>query len=256
LLTYAISWTCWILVILISPITGLTLGLEIVVYAGLFGPAISAFVVNALEGGKPAVKELISRITKWRVGFWWLLVSLFVPIGLYLCAGLTYFLITGNSLEVSTSNLLDVLLLFLYSLFLSGGLEEPGWRGFALPRLQKKLSATKATLVLAFLWVFWHLPLFGLPGYVVSGGSIIGLVLLGIPVAFIFSWIYNNTNSVLLSIIVHAMINFLADFLLPPATDQLFGLLYLAFLWVVAILLVGIYGGATLTKHPQTRQLK
>ena len=216
----------------------------------MFGPAISAFVVSALEGGKSGIRELVGRITKWRVGFWWFLASLLVPIGLYLCAGLINFLMSGNILEISTSNVSESFFLFLYSLFLSGGLEEPGWRGFALPKLQENLNATKATLVLAVLWVFWHLPLFGLPGYAVSGGSFIGLVLLSIPVAFIFTWIYNNTNSVLLCIIVHTMINFLADFLLPPASDQLFGLLYLAFLWVATILLIGIYGRETLAKHP------
>ena len=41
--------------------------------------------------------------------------------------------------------------------------EEPGWRGFALPRMLRGQGALAASLVLGAIWAAWHLPL-GLVG--------------------------------------------------------------------------------------------
>ena len=57
--------------------------------------------------------------------------------------------------------------LLLHILFLPGVLiglvipsigEEPGWRGFAFPRLQKQYGPIVATLILGTLHGIWHLP--------------------------------------------------------------------------------------------------
>jgi membrane protease YdiL (CAAX protease family) len=74
--------------------------------------------------------------------------------------------------------------------------EETGWRGFVLPRLQKTMSASKATLFLALMWVVWHTPAFLYldtlrhAGWVILPGFIVG-VLFG---AVIFTWIYNGSG--------------------------------------------------------------
>ena len=47
---------------------------------------------------------------------------------------------------------------FLSTLIIVGLFEEVGWRGFALPRLQRRLDALWAALVLGVLWALWHLP--------------------------------------------------------------------------------------------------
>jgi membrane protease YdiL (CAAX protease family) len=76
---------------------------------------------------------------------------------------------------------------------LGGGLEEPGWRGFALPHLQRRHTPMVATLILGLAWGIWHVPLYGPLGFVVP------LVL-----AFFYTWLYNRTGSVLLCILLHA----------------------------------------------------
>ncbi len=90
--------------------------------------------------------------------------------------------------------------------------EEIGWRGFALPRLQKTMSVSKATLVLGLFWILWHVPAFfyhetylGM-GWVVIPGMIFG-VLCG---AVLFTWLYNGTGgSVLMVAIWHGLFDLL-----------------------------------------------
>jgi membrane protease YdiL (CAAX protease family) len=91
--------------------------------------------------------------------------------------------------------------------------EEIGWRGFALPRLQKTMSVSKATLVLGLLWMLWHVPTFFYHetyqgrGWFILLGFIFG-VLCG---AVIFTWIYNSTGgSVLMVALWHGIFDLLS----------------------------------------------
>src|SRR4029453_13225798 len=59
---------------------------------------------------------------------------------------------------------------FLLTAVIFGGQEEPGWRGFALPRLEQRYSAIVATLILGLGWGVWHVPLYGPAGFVVPLG--------------------------------------------------------------------------------------
>jgi len=97
---------------------------------------------------------------------------------------------------------------FLWAFLYGGALnEEPGWRGFALPRLQKNHSPLMASIILGTLWGLWHVPLHFLDAY---GGGAIGAVLRiqEIPLAIIFTWLYNRSKgSLLAAIILHTSIN-------------------------------------------------
>ena len=94
--------------------------------------------------------------------------------------------------------------------------EEPGWRGFALPRLQNSRSPMKAALILTFFWWLWHLPTYWtLPlamdavdqyGFMAAFGiQFIVLLLLSILCA----WVYiGSGGSVLMPVLLHASWNF------------------------------------------------
>jgi membrane protease YdiL (CAAX protease family) len=101
-------------------------------------------------------------------------------------------------------------------LTLDAGLgEEPGWRGFALPGLETVNTPVVATVVVGFLWAFWHLPLVFIDERFPHGfTSVAPLVLLafltivGIALmAFFYTWVYNATQSVLLCMLLHGSFN-------------------------------------------------
>jgi uncharacterized protein len=121
---------------------------------------------------------------------------------------------------------------------LGGGLEEPGWRGFALPHLQRRYTPMVATLILGLLWGVWHVPLYGPLGFVVP------LVL-----AFFYTWLYNRTGSVLLCILLHASFT--------PAQDHLVllpdALVEAEPLGTIDFVILGIYIAAALVLVVLTR---
>jgi len=78
---------------------------------------------------------------------------------------LTYLVVPGGLADVRApdwSCLAHYLREFIFTLFLAGGplLEEGGWRGFALPRLQRLHGPLVGTVIVGALWSLWHLPIF------------------------------------------------------------------------------------------------
>jgi uncharacterized protein len=105
--------------------------------------------------------------------------------------------------------------LFVSQLVTSGLFEEPGWRGFALPRLQERHGALCGTVVLGLCWGCWHLPLFLIPGVYIAGTGLatVGIafsqfLVIEVAMAVIFTWLFNHTRaSVLLAVMLHAGLN-------------------------------------------------
>jgi membrane protease YdiL (CAAX protease family) len=94
-----------------------------------------------------------------------------------------------------------------YSTFLGGPVsEEPGWRGFALPKLQRRFGPFWATLILAPLWAGWHLPLFQMPGW--SSASPWQFLLILIGVSFLITAATNLAKfGLVVPIVLHAFFN-------------------------------------------------
>jgi uncharacterized protein len=102
--------------------------------------------------------------------------------------------------------------------------EEPGWRGFALLRLEPCHPPVVATLVLGPSWALWHLPLvFVDPRFSHGFTSFAPLVLLALLtlvgialMAFFYTWVYNATQSVLLCMLLHGSFNTATGFVPAP----------------------------------------
>ena len=95
-----------------------------------------------------------------------------------------------------------------------GLFEEVGWRGFALPRLQRRLDAIWAALVLGVLWALWHLP--ELISDPTRQRPPLQFVVWALALSVIFTWLYNSTNGSLpIVIICHAAIDTAGRYMLP-----------------------------------------
>ena len=129
---------------------------------GGFGPAIAAFLVLAITSGKSGVLSLLRSIVHWRVGVrWYLLALLCLPVLNFLA-----FIVIPGALSDFVAPDSRVLQLYLTEMAISLTIgvaplwEEVGWRGFALPRMQRLYGPVVGTLFLGALWGLWHLPFF------------------------------------------------------------------------------------------------
>ena len=110
-------------------------------------------------------------------------------------------------------SILISLTVYNYSTLLGGPLgEEPGWRGYALPRLEEAFGPARASALLAILWTAWHLPLFLYRGWTSSPLWIYALMLTGVSI--ILSLCANLSNfSIIPAIATHSAFNTVARFL-------------------------------------------
>ena len=127
-----------------------------------------------------------------------------------------------------------VVLFFLYNVIYGGLSEEPGWRGFALPRLQAKFSPLVSSLILGVIWAVWHAPArFGGMEAKSLSDTLVEWVLI-ILVTVIFTWFYNRTKgSILVTALVHPAMNTATSFL----TGSL-GALILLFVFMVFVIVL------------------
>jgi membrane protease YdiL (CAAX protease family) len=182
---------------------------------GGFGPAVSAFLVLAITSGKRGVLRLLRSIVHWRVGVQWYLVALLgVPV-----LNLLAFLVVPGALADLVAPDSRVLRVYLSEMAISLTIgiaplwEEVGWRGFALPRIQRLQGPVVGTLILGALWGVWHLPFFfgplartGPDATFVSASIALVEFSIGLTgLSVVMAWVLNNCGgSTLLAILLHA----------------------------------------------------
>lgn len=239
-LAYAISWPFWLL----SRLAGGTIGTVLIVIGG-FGPMLAAAIMIRHTGG--SLSEWLRAVIRWRVPVRYYAYALGLPLLIMTAMNLGLAAL-GEQPELSMipERIPAYLQTFLLTLVIFGGQEEPGWRGFALPRLELRHSPLLATLILGLGWGVWHIPLYGPLGFVVP------LVL-----AFFYTWLYNKTGSVLLCILLHASFTPAQDHLLLTAdsatVDAMLLGTYVAAAGVLIALTRGRLGHPT-SVHPTREQ--
>ncbi len=220
-LKWVIFTVVWIIATLTFIINIRTMDLSIVIIVGaIFLGLLPALVISSGFSNNPDVKMVFRSYIKPKGHFvWYLIAILLIPSSLLLGTIFTLFLgqdVYWISLPVGLELIGLIAITFMYTFFYGAGTnEEPGWRGFALPRLQLKFSPLISSIILGLIWGFWHTPIY-LPQY----GSFIqyGIFLLNtIKIAIILTWLYNRTGgSVLATALMHTIGNITYEFL--PST--------------------------------------
>ena len=214
LIAYAFSWLVWVPLALSEDCAGLLsfrspIGVSAaILIASFVGPFLSAFIMTAITEGRAGIGRLLRRVVLWRVGLGW---YLFALIGIPMILVLGVIVLPGAlSSFKGLASLVPPMPWFslIVYVFFHGPLgEEPGWRGFALPRLQRLHGPLVGSLILGPLWALWHLPMFWVPAWNFPPTllNIVLFVIAAIPFTIVMTWVFNNTKgSLLIAILVHA----------------------------------------------------
>ena len=224
-LAFLFSWYPWIIALVRGTASG----------PNPLGPFIAALLVTGLAEGRPGLRTLLSRIVRARIG--WSSYAIVFGLPILLCAIAVGIMVAfGQRIALPTATALRELPERFVFIFLFIGLgEEPGWRGFALPRLQKNHSPLIASLILAPIWALWHLPLMGnefppaiIPAFLISllGGTLIQ------------TWLFNRSKgSVFAQMLFHATVNTVGAGLIFPLFK---GPMFVPFWYVYAMLWLAV----------------
>lgn len=182
------------------------------------GPSLAGLLLAWAQEGRAGAMALLRRCIQWRFAARWYLFILLSPAALLLAGGYLRHLTGGEPVSFSNAlihqvapglNPWAILPVILVTGLLAGPLnEELGWRGFALPYLQRRFSPVWATLILGCFWGAWHVPLFFLPNTSQIGQPLLPFMAGLLANSFYYTWVHNRTGgSVLAAIVLHAAFN-------------------------------------------------
>jgi membrane protease YdiL (CAAX protease family) len=170
-----------------------------------YGPDVGLLIVVALTAGRSGIRRILASLIQWRANPKWYAFAVAVPLAICLTSvyvmrlrGVPDAALPGPSSAVEFILILPVMIL------IGGPLgEEPAWRGYVLPILQRRHRPLLAVLILAAGHTVWHLPLFFANDPPPVGPFVVDLLSGGVVLA----WLMNCTGRILLPIILHGAHN-------------------------------------------------
>ena len=184
-----------------------------------FGPFLSAVITIWIGSGRAELRRWLRQVFRLRIPIVLYLAGAFLlP---FIIGALHYGLyrVLGGESNFSTAQPWYLYLVNLLSVtLLTGGNEEPGWRGFALPALLERVHPVFAAVILGSIHAAWHLPLLS------QYGTTLGWYLFNlIPLTVVLNWLYlRSRRSILPVMLLHASTNVIANFV-PTPTEVLGG---------------------------------
>jgi membrane protease YdiL (CAAX protease family) len=228
-----------------------------------YGPAIAAFILVGVTGGRSALRNLLGKLGHWRVGIAWYLFVFIFPLLVRLAAVGIDVLMGGElpdfmspaGMPVGISPVLLIPLVFLAVLFQAGLAEEIGWRGYALPGLLQRYSALASSIILGIIWWLWH---FHPMNYAIYRPMAFQFLFNILAVTILLTWVYNNTDgSILLVVLFHTASN-VCDWIVPTKmglaeiTSLRPSIIQGVLTWILAIVIVIFFGAKHLSRKRLT----
>jgi membrane protease YdiL (CAAX protease family) len=209
----------------------------------LGGPFAAGILMTVLVDGRDGLANFFSRMKKWNVSWRWYAPLLTFPILL---------LLTSSILSVAVSSELAptfVAFGILMGLF-AGFLEETGWMGFAFPKMSEKSGLLSASIYLGIIHGFWHIMADFLGNFNTLAGYwlpyFIGFFVHVVALRVLIVWVYANTESLLLSMLMHTCSSGFFVVLIPtaiaPQNWAIFYPVYGVVLWIPAVAVILKYG--------------
>jgi uncharacterized protein len=216
------------------------------------GVCLVGITLTSIVDGRSGLRDLFSRMGRWRVDVRWYAVVLLTPPVLILAV-----LLALRTL-VSPVFAPNIFLLGIPFGLIPGFFEEVGWTGYAFPKMRVKHSALAASLLLGVLWGLWHAPVVDYLGAAAPHGVywlpfFLAFIAVVTAMRVLIVWVYSNTSSVLLAQFMHASSTGFLVILSPahvsPAQEALWYAVYAAVLWIV-VALVAVRYGKRLVRQP------
>jgi len=241
-LTFAISWGAILIVVGPGGIPVTTDQVVVLGLATLLGPSVAGILLTGLASGRLGLRELLSRLLRWRVGARWYAVALLTAPLSTVAVLLALSLLSPEFLPAifTSDDKATLLLTGIVAGLMVGFFEELGWTGFAVPRLRQHHGVLTTGLIVGLLWGAWHFILFW------ESDSFSGALPLALLLVRLFSWlpayrvlmvwVYDRTESLLVAMLMHVCLVASTVIVEPPLTGGAlltYILVRAAVLWVV-----------------------
>jgi membrane protease YdiL (CAAX protease family) len=208
IISFALAWGVLALYIFLpeqmADIFGPLTGQHPLFFLAVYAPAIAAFAVVLRLSGIRGLKSFLSRLLIWRTSVSWYF---------FLFAGIPIIFVAGSLIKGTLLNdpfpfsSFSALLTATFLSVIKGPVEEFGWRGVALPLLQRKFAPLWAGIILGIIWGVWHTPAFLLSGTQQSEWSFVPFFIGCIALSIIVTPLFNQSNgSILLTAFYHFMV--------------------------------------------------
>jgi len=174
-------------------------------FLAVYAPAIAAFIIVTYKAGSGGLRRYLSRLLLWRCSpAWYAFLIIGIPLLFFGGSALKGNLF-AEPFPFSSFQSLFVALVFAA---IKGPVEEFGWRGLALPLLQRKFAPIWAGLILGVIWGFWHLPAFLLSETPQSAWSFTPFFVGSVSLSVIVTSLFNKSRgSILLPALFHFQCN-------------------------------------------------
>lgn len=216
ILTYLISWPVWIAGKALLPDNLI----NVTLIMGAFGPFTAALIMLRITGDVPGLKNWLRTIFSFKVNFMWYLAGgIIMPFLFAAVHHAIYLLLGGKSGLEFSAEWLSYFAYLVSTTLLTGGNEEPGWRGYVTPVIMQRFSPLIACTITGIGWAAWHLPMYFLIGWGGNDQPFVWLLIYCIPLSMILTWLfYKSKESIIPVMLLHAGTNVVFNYF-PMQTE-------------------------------------